>query len=345
MTISKITVTLILAIGLVSFAPRFVGGPSTSLRAGPQAQSAAATAVAIDADDIGGVVIGAEWTRGRRLGDRRDARPPRPLHQDRRHRRSGTLRRSRSAEGAATRLGARLRPGRQREVHERARASSSTSRPRPRRRRPTRRSTTPRSTGIRCSRSRRRPSLADRANFAANITQQRWLGSMKNNRLHRLPPARTALDAHDARRARHVRLVGADAWRRRVQSGQAGQHDARSVERARRRVVPVLRRLDRSHRERRAAARQARAPPGRRAQHRRHAARLDGRQALPARSDLERSAQPDGERPRPALRIARVQLRPDADSRSRRRTRRRRSGCRCGMRTCRSASGPATRRR
>ena len=57
MTISKITVTFILAIGLASFAPRFVGGPSTSLRASPQAQPAPA-AVAIDADDIGGVVSG-----------------------------------------------------------------------------------------------------------------------------------------------------------------------------------------------------------------------------------------------------------------------------------------------
>src|SRR6476646_5958784 len=58
MVISRITVTLILAIGLASVAPRFVGGPSTSLRAGPRAQSAPATAVAIDADDIGGVVAG-----------------------------------------------------------------------------------------------------------------------------------------------------------------------------------------------------------------------------------------------------------------------------------------------
>ena len=38
MVISKITVTLILAIGLASFAPQFVGGPSTSLRAGPRAR-------------------------------------------------------------------------------------------------------------------------------------------------------------------------------------------------------------------------------------------------------------------------------------------------------------------
>jgi hypothetical protein len=50
MVISKVTVTLILAIGLASLAPRFVGSP--------RAQSAPATAVAIDADDIGGVVAG-----------------------------------------------------------------------------------------------------------------------------------------------------------------------------------------------------------------------------------------------------------------------------------------------
>ncbi len=43
--------------------------------------------VAIDADDIGGVVTRSERARGGRLGHRRDARPRRALHQERRHRR------------------------------------------------------------------------------------------------------------------------------------------------------------------------------------------------------------------------------------------------------------------
>ena len=56
-----------------------------------------------------------------------------------------------------------------------------------------------------------------------------------------------------------------------------------------RRVVRQLRRLDRSHRQGRAAVRQAAAAAGRRAQHRRHAARLDEREAVPARPDRQRS--------------------------------------------------------
>src|SRR6185295_790335 len=51
-------------------------------------------------------------SRGRRLGDRRDQRPPDELHQDRRHRRSGALPPSRSASGELSRVGARLRPRR-----------------------------------------------------------------------------------------------------------------------------------------------------------------------------------------------------------------------------------------
>ena len=86
-TVGRRSVTLALAMGLAACAPW--------LFAGPQAQQASPPAVpAIDADDIGGVVTGTERPRGRRLGHRRDARPARPLHQDRRHRRSGPVRRS-----------------------------------------------------------------------------------------------------------------------------------------------------------------------------------------------------------------------------------------------------------
>src|SRR4029079_6474554 len=56
--IGRISLTLAFAIALALFAPRFVGGPSTSLSAGPQAQPPPAPAVAIAADDIGGVVTG-----------------------------------------------------------------------------------------------------------------------------------------------------------------------------------------------------------------------------------------------------------------------------------------------
>ena len=62
--------------------------------------------------------------------------------------------------------------------------------------------------------------------------------------------------------------------------------------------------------------RQAAAAAGRRAQHRRHAARLDEREAVPARPDRERSPLPDRQRLRTALRIARVQLGHHPDPRS-----------------------------
>ena len=92
-------------------------------------------------------------------------------------------------------------------------------------------------------------------------------------------------------------------------------HAVRSVRRAdvRRQLTglavcpPTTWRLDRSRRERRAPVCQADAASRRRAQHRRHPARLDERQAVPARSDRERPALPDRQRVRPAVRIARVQ--------------------------------------
>ena len=109
-----------------------------------------ASDVAIDNDDIGGVVTGPEGPGGRRLGDRRDARPAGPLHQERRHRRPRPLRRARSAAGELPGVGARLRPGRQRQDDGQAGTARSTSRRWSRRTRPPRRTTTRRSTGTRC---------------------------------------------------------------------------------------------------------------------------------------------------------------------------------------------------
>ena len=64
--------------------------------------------------------------------------------------------------------------------------------------------------------------MADHANFAGNMTQQRWLGAMKNLGCvgcHQLGQLSTrtipaSLGTFDS---------GADAWQRRVQSGQAGE--------------------------------------------------------------------------------------------------------------------------
>ena len=98
----------------------------------------------------------------------------------------------------------------------------------------------------------------------------------EEQRLRRLPPARPALDPHDSRNSIWTRCkTHEEAWVRRIQSGQAGEnmvdHRRRS---ARRRAVQVSRRLDRAGGQGRAAVCQADAAAGRRAQHRRHAARL-----------------------------------------------------------------------
>jgi hypothetical protein len=156
--------------------------------------------------------------------------------------------------------------------------------------------------------------MSDRANFANNMTQQRWLGSMKNLGCigcHQLGQ----LSTRTIPASLGTFASGADAWHRRVQSGQAGEMMLGQLNG----LGPASFKYfgDWTDREGRTAAHETAASPRRRAQHRRHAARLDGRQALLARSHLERSALPDGQRQRSALRIARVQLGPDADSRSR----------------------------
>ena len=183
-----------------------------------------------------------------------------------------------------------------------------------------------------------------KSSIPARLTQTAVDRGDEEHRLHRLPSARTGVHAHDPAGARHVRHR-----RRRLEAARAvgpvGRDDVRAAERPRRAVVRQLRRLDRPHRQGRAAVRQAAAAAGRRAQHRRHAARLDERQALPARPHRQRSPQSDGQRLRPALRVARVQLRRHADPRSGEEHRRRRSRRRCAIRRCRSTSAPATPRR
>ena len=136
--------------------------------------------------------------------------------------------------------------------------------------------------------------------------------------------------------------TGADAWKRRVQSGQSGAMMLNQLNNLGERVVRQLRRLDRPHRQGRAAVCHPAPPAGRRAQHRRHAARLDGRQALPPRPRRQRSAPSHGERLRADLRLARVQLRQASRSSTRSRTSPPPSRRRCAIRRCRSTSAPAT---
>ena len=129
---------------------------------------------------------------------------------------------------------------------------------------------------------------------------------------HQLGQLSTRTDPAGARHLRHRR--------RRLEAARAvgpvGRDDARPADQPRRAVVRQLRRLDRSHRQGRAAVCHAAASAGRRAQHRRHAARLDGRQALPPRPHRQRSPPSHRERLRAAVRLARVQLRRAPDPRS-----------------------------
>ena len=106
----------------------------------PKPRTASITAaVAIDADDIGGVVTAPNGAGSRRLGDRRDHRSADPLHPERRHRRPGPLRHSRPADRELSGLGARLWPGRLAEDARQARPAAQShrgaradARPRPR---------------------------------------------------------------------------------------------------------------------------------------------------------------------------------------------------------------------
>ena len=101
---TKMLGLMLLASGIVALiaacASQMGGEPSTG------------AAVPIDNDDIGGVVTERERPGSRRLGDRRDPRSSDSVRQDGRHRRSGTLRRTRSAESQLRPLGAWVRAGR-----------------------------------------------------------------------------------------------------------------------------------------------------------------------------------------------------------------------------------------
>ncbi len=279
-----------------------------------QPQSAV-SAVAIDADDIGGVVTGPAgpeagvWV----IAETRDlaVRYIKTVVTDDR----GRFVVPDLPKATYTRVGARLWPGRQRQGHGRSRVNGWRSPPRSRRARPPPRTTIPPSTGTRCSTSRRLTSSAARARFPARMSQRQWISAMKNTGCVGLPPARPALHAHRAGRPRHVchrcRCLAAP---RAV--GAIGADDAQPADEPGRRVVCQVRRVDRSHRQGRAAVCHAGAPAGRRAQRGRHAARLDEREAVSARPHRQRSPAPHGERLRPALRVARVQLRHAAHARS-----------------------------
>ena len=144
-------------------------------------------------------------------------------------------------------------------------------------------------------------------------TQADWLKQMKNIGCigcHQLGQASTrTIPAAFA----HVES-SEEAWVRRLQAGQSGEQMTNQLAgNFAARAVQVLRRVDRPHRQGRAAVRQAAAAAGRRAQRRRHFLGVEHREALSARPDRLGPAQSDGQRLRPALRLARVLDRQHAD--------------------------------
>ena len=160
------------------------------------AQQAAAPAVAIDNDDIGGVVRGAKRSRGRCLGDRGNARSAGALHQDRRHRRSGPLRDPRSAESQLRRVGARLRPRRFAEGEERARQAAQPDRGAGPQRGGSR-EVLPGDLLVRDDEDPRGRDLRQQGR-AEQRQDHRLSQRHEEQRLRRLPPARPALDPHDS---------------------------------------------------------------------------------------------------------------------------------------------------
>ena len=114
---------------------------------------------------------------------------------------------------------------------------------------------------------------------------------------------------------------------------------------ARRRADQVFRRLDRSGRQRRTAARQAAAAAGRRAQYRRHHLGLGRREAISARPDRLGPALSDRQCLWTAVRLARIFAPTSSRSSTRRRTPSPPSRRRCATRTRRRRSDPAMRRR
>ena len=135
----------------------------------------------------------------------------------------------------------------------------------------------------------------------------------EEQRLRRLPSARPGVDPHHPEGVRRLQ----DRRRRldpphpvRAGGRAHGQHPGRP---ARRRALQVFRRLDRSDRQGRVALRQADPALRRRAQRRRHDLGLVRREALSPRSLRLRQAQPDGQRLRPGVRTARILHRPHPD--------------------------------
>ena len=214
MTINRISATLTLAAGLAALAPRFIDGPHAQA-------PARASGVAIDADDIGGVVSGPNgpeagvWV----IAETRDL-PVRYIKivatDDQGRYVVPDLPRARYSVwvrgyGLVDSAKSVSEPGRLVNITARAPATPADAA-----------KYYPAIYWYSMLKIPPQSEMGDRANFGNNMTQQRWLGAMKNlgcvgchqlgQQSTRTIPASLGTFAS-----------GADAWHRRVQSGQAGE--------------------------------------------------------------------------------------------------------------------------
>jgi hypothetical protein len=213
MTTGRIVITFALAAGLAAAAPRFVGDPQAQTEPRP-------AAVAIDADDIGGVVTGPSgpesgvWV----IAETRDL-PVRYIKivvtDDQGRYVIPDLPRARytvwaRGYGLVDTAQTTSEPGRVVNLSATAAASAADAA-----------KNYPAIYWYSMLKIPAQADMADRAKFAGNMTQQRWLGSMKNLGCvgcHQLGQ----LSTRTIPASLGTFASGADAWRRRVQSGQAG---------------------------------------------------------------------------------------------------------------------------
>ena len=156
-----------------------------------------------------------------------------------------------------------------------------------------------------------------KSDIPEKLTQTDWLKQMKNIGCIGCHQLGQDVDPHDPGGVRRVqvRRGGLDAARSVRPVRRADDQPA--CRQFRRRAVQVFRRVDRPHRQGRAAARPSRR--GRKASSATSSSRPGSgrhRKALPARSDLVGPAQSDRQCLRPALRLARICDRQHADPRS-----------------------------
>ena len=265
--------------------------------------SSEAASIPIDGDDIGGTVTSAEGARSRRLGHRGDRRIRDALRENRRHGRSGSLSGSGSAAGQLFKVWVRgygladsaksdAAPGKI--VNLTANVAPDAA----------------------AALRRIYPAaywyammkLPQAAGSCASAGQAQRVSDVdEEHGLRRLPSDGQSRDAHDSADARQVRLfarcMGATHS---VRSGRRAD-DAHGDGSACRRADQISRRLDRSHRKGRAARIHSRRAQRRRTQRRCDGARLVRREGVHARSVGHRSAQPDRECQRQAVRRARAE--------------------------------------